>query len=190
MIPAKVMGQREVWQALAEGMPVTTCLRNLATMTRLGVTSPMESARACEVLGSIGTDRGKVHPVGVLSALLTYRSGKGVRGQHTWDPVPQVVEALDAAFERSFARAPQTNRRFYRGIDVSGSMNRGIVSGVPGLRPGWPPRPWQCRWPEGSPTTTLRPSPALLGATPGVSARPRWCRWTSGPVTASPRQYA
>ena len=71
----------------------------------------------------------------MLSALLTYRSGKGVRGQHTWEPVSQVVEALDAAFERSFSDAPQTGTRLYLGIDVSGSMGHGDVAGVPGLTP-------------------------------------------------------
>ena len=71
----------------------------------------------------------------MLSALLTYRSGRGVRGQHGWVPVAQVVDALDAAFERSFAQAPQTGSRLYLGIDVSGSMGHGEVAGVPNLTP-------------------------------------------------------
>ena len=49
--------------------------------------------------------------------------------------MPQVVDALDQAFERSFATAPQTNQRFYLGIDVSSSMGGGEVAGVPGLTP-------------------------------------------------------
>ena len=49
--------------------------------------------------------------------------------------MPQVVDALDQAFERSFDSAPQTNQRFYLGIDVSGSMGSGEVAGVPGLTP-------------------------------------------------------
>ena len=135
MVPAEMMDRREVWQALSEDMPVTAYVRNLATMTRLGVISPMDTARACEVLGRIGTERSRVHPIGVLSALLTYRSGRGVRGQHSWEPVSQVVDALDAAFERSFAQAPQTGSRLYLGIDVSGSMGHGEVAGVPNLTP-------------------------------------------------------
>ncbi len=135
MVPAEMMDRREVWQALSEHMPVTAYVRNLATMTRLGVISPMDTARACGVLGRIGTERSRVHPIGVLSALLTYRSGRGVRGQHSWEPVSQVVDALDAAFERSFAQAPQTGSRLYLGIDVSGSMGHGEVAGVPNLTP-------------------------------------------------------
>ena len=104
-------------------------------MTRLGVISPMDTAQACEVLGRIGTERSRVHPIGVLSALLTYRSGRGVQGQHSWEPASQVVDALDSAFERSFAQAPQTGSRLYLGIDVSGSMGHGEVAGVPNLTP-------------------------------------------------------
>ena len=135
MVPAEMMDRKEVWQALSEDMPVTAYIRNLATMTRLGAISPMESARACDVLGRIGTGSGRIHPIGVLSALLTYRGGRGVRGQHVWEPVSQVVDALDAAFERSFSQAPQTGSRLYLGIDVSGSMGHGEVAGVPGLTP-------------------------------------------------------
>ena len=162
MVPAEMMDRREVWQALSEDMPVTAYLCNLVTMTRLGVISPMDTARACEVLGRVGTERSRVHPIGVLSALLTYRSGRGVRGQHSWEPVSQVVDALDAAFERSFAQAPQTGSRLYLGIDVSGSMAR--CQGYRTLRPAWPRRPWR----GGSPTTTWQPLPAGAARTPGT----------------------
>ena len=46
--------------------------------------------------------------------------------------MPQVVDALDQAFERSFDTAPQTNQRFYLGIDVSGSMASGAGRGCAG----------------------------------------------------------
>ena len=136
MVPAEMLDKKLVWAALANHMPPTALVRNLATLTRLGVIAPMQSAWVCQRLGEIGAeDRSKLHPINVLSALLTYRSGKSVRGSNTWTPVPQVVDGLDQAFERSFATAPQTNQRFYLGIDVSGSMGRGEVAGVPGLSP-------------------------------------------------------
>ena len=96
----------------------------------------MKSVWACQRLNAIGNARtDRIHPIAVLSAYLTYRSGKGARGSNTWTPVPQVVDALDQAFERSFDTAPQTNQRFYLGIDVSGSMGSGEVAGIPGLTP-------------------------------------------------------
>ena len=134
MVPSEMLDKQIVWQALAEHMPMTALLRNLATLTRVGVIAPMDSASVCESLKKIGT-MNVIHPIAVLTALLTYRAGRGVRGQHTWIPVPQVVDALDAAFDRSFMQAPQTNQRLYLGIDVSGSMINGEVAGVPGLSP-------------------------------------------------------
>ena len=140
MVPSEMLDKKEIWGALAQKMPMTALVRNLATLTRLGVIAPMDSAWACNRLSHIGergysVERINIHPIAVLSALLTYQSGKSAKGHHTWTPVPQVVDALDQAFERSFATAPQTNQRFYLGIDVSGSMAQGEVAGVPGLSP-------------------------------------------------------
>ena len=139
MVPSEMLDKQIVWQALAEHMPTTALLRNLATLTRVGVIAPMDSASVCERLRGIGNpkveDYARIHPISVLTALLTYRAGKGVRGKNTWIPVPQVIDALDAAFGRSFSQSPQTNKRLYLGIDVSGSMANGEVAGVPGLSP-------------------------------------------------------
>ncbi len=139
MMPSEQLDKPEVWEALAERMPLTALIRNLATLTRGDVIAPMKSAWVCERLNAIGNARTedftRIHPIAVLSALLTYRAGKGARGHHTWTPVPQVVDALDQAFDQSFDTAPQTNQRFYLGIDVSGSMASGAVAGVPGLTP-------------------------------------------------------
>ena len=66
--------------------------------------------------------------------LLTSRAGKGARGKNTWTPVPQVVDTLDLVFDKSFAQAPQTNKQFYLGIDVSGSMGSGRWPASPDLR--------------------------------------------------------
>ena len=139
MMPSEQLDKPEVWEALTEHMPLTALVRNLATLTRVGTIAPMKSAWVCERLNAIGNARtedfARIHPINVLSALLTYRSGKSVRGSNTWTPVPQVVDALDKAFDRSFATAPQTNQRFYLGIDVSSSMGSGEVAGIPGLTP-------------------------------------------------------
>ena len=136
MVPAEMLDKKPVWATLARHMPTTALVRNLATLTRLGVIAPMESVWACQRLNAIGNARTedftRIHPINVLSALLTYRKGKSVRGSNTWTPVPQVVDALDQAFERSFATAPQTNQRFYLGIDVSGSMGSGDGRGCAG----------------------------------------------------------
>ena len=138
MIPGEVMGEKVIWEALFEKMPLTAMLRNLATLTRLGIVAPMSDAAgqvAARLNDADGLRAARIHPIAILSALTTYKSGRGVRGRNTWTPVPTVVDALDSAFDKSFAFAPQTGRRFYLGIDVSGSMAHGSVAGVEGLTP-------------------------------------------------------
>ena len=73
----------EVWDALLEEMPMTAMIRNLATMTRVGLLDPGSAATA-EVVAQLGDAerirRARVHPIAVLAALRTYASGRGARG--------------------------------------------------------------------------------------------------------------
>jgi 60 kDa SS-A/Ro ribonucleoprotein len=137
-VPTQLLSEKLIWEALlTSGMPLTALLRNLATMTRVGL---FEDRDARKLVLSRLTDasalrKARVHPVAVLSALKTYQSGRGVRGQHTWTPVRSVVDALDAAFYRSFDNVEATGRRWVLALDVSGSMGCGNVAGVPGLTP-------------------------------------------------------
>jgi len=128
----------EVWEALLEDMPMTALVRNLATMTRVGVLTPGSDAtvRVVEQLGDgERIRRACVHPIAVLAALRTYASGRGVRGRNTWVPVRQIVDALDAAFYTAFGNVEPVGKRLLLALDVSGSMTGGQVAGVPGLSP-------------------------------------------------------
>ena len=55
MVPAEMLDKRQVWATLAGHMPIMALVRNLATLTRLGVIAPMQSAAVCQRLGEIGT---------------------------------------------------------------------------------------------------------------------------------------
>jgi 60 kDa SS-A/Ro ribonucleoprotein len=128
----------DVWEALLERMPMTAMIRNLATMTRVGVVGRNSdgTAKVVEQLG-VGERirRARVHPIAVLAALRTYQAGRGARGQHTWNPVRVVVDALDAAFYTAFENVEPSGSRLLLALDVSGSMTGGWVAGVPGLSP-------------------------------------------------------
>lgn len=137
-VPTQLLTSPHVWEALLESMPMTAMIRNLATMTRVGLLSQMSSATrvVCERLGDADRlRRARVHPIAVLSALTTYQAGRGARGAHSWMPVRAIVDALDAAFYRTFDNVVPTDRRLLLGLDVSGSMTCGAVAGVPGLTP-------------------------------------------------------
>jgi 60 kDa SS-A/Ro ribonucleoprotein len=136
-VPTEHLASPEVWEALAEDMPMTALIRNLATMTRVGL---LESKVTRDlVLAQLrDADRiraARVHPIGVLAALRTYASGRGVRGRNEWRPVPQIVDALDAAFYAAFGNVTPTGKRILLALDVSGSMQTGSVAGIPGLTP-------------------------------------------------------
>jgi 60 kDa SS-A/Ro ribonucleoprotein len=127
-----------VWEALLEEMPMTALIRNLATMTRVGLLEPGSAATA-EVVERLGDAdrirRARVHPIAVLAALRTYASGRGVRGRNEWRPVRRIVDALDGAFYASFGNVTPTGKRLLLALDVSRSMESGLVAGVPGLSP-------------------------------------------------------
>jgi 60 kDa SS-A/Ro ribonucleoprotein len=137
-VPTQFLSEPQVWEALLESMPMTALVRNLATLTRVGLLTP-NSAAAQRVREQV-TDaerlrRARVHPIALLSALKTYAQGRGERGNHSWTPVASVVDALDEAFYLSFGNLAPTGQRWMLALDVSGSMSCGSIAGVPGLSP-------------------------------------------------------
>jgi 60 kDa SS-A/Ro ribonucleoprotein len=137
-IPTRWLTEPEVWEALLEKMPLTALVRNLATMTRVGLLTPLSDAAGKVVAAVTDGERlrkSRVHPIALLAALKTYAAGRGERGRHVWQPVSQIVDALDAAFYLAFANVEPTGRRWLLALDVSGSMGCGTVAGVPGLTP-------------------------------------------------------
>ncbi len=137
-VPTQWLQDAAVWEALLPEMPIGATIRNLATMTRLGLLAPGGEATRI-VVERLSNDeqlrRARIHPIAILTAMLTYSAGRGVRGKHTWEPVPAIIDALDAAFYRSFDNVVATGKRWLLAIDISGSMDSGMVAGVRGLTP-------------------------------------------------------
>lgn len=138
-VPTEFLTDPAVWDALLIKMPITALIRNLATMTRVGLLSPMSAGTAEVVRRLTNQDellkKPQVHPIALLAALKTYAQGHGERGTNTWNPVSQVIDALDSAFYLAFGNVQPTCKRWLLACDVSGSMNQGQVSGVAGLSP-------------------------------------------------------
>ena len=164
MLPNAALGEPDVWATLIEqGLPQTALLRQLPRLTRLGLLAPLGSLLPRVVAQLTDPERlrrARVHPVNVLVAARTYASGASARGQSTWTPVPQVVDALDAAFYAAFGAVEPAGKRTLLALDVSGSM----TSPVAGL-------PISCR--EASAALSLvtaatEPSTVTLGFTGGV----------------------
>lgn len=137
-IPTHLRGTGVYEQAL-ETNGLTWTLRNLGNLGRMGLLVPGHWNVIERIVGRI-TDveqlrRARVHPMDALKALMVYGSGRAVRGSGEWVVVPQVRDALEAAFYESFAFVKPTGKRYLLAMDVSGSMNAGMIAGVPGLTP-------------------------------------------------------
>lgn len=138
MIPTEHQKSPAVWEALLENMPPTAMIRTLGRMGSVGLLKPLSKAskKVCSRLADRDLlKKARVHPIQVLAALLTYKQGHGTKGKLTWPVVPQVVDALNEAFYAAFDFVQPTGKRFYLGIDVSGSMTCGSVAGLEGLTP-------------------------------------------------------
>jgi len=138
-VPSEFLKDKEVWEALLEKMPMTAMIRNLGNLSKCGLLAPMSEAskKVAETLGNTeAMKKARVHPIQILVAQKTYESGRGVRSQgEGWTPVPQVVDALDKAYYDAFKNVEPTGKRFYLGMDISGSMYSGVVAGITGFHP-------------------------------------------------------
>lgn len=138
-LPTEWLKSALVWEALLDDMPMEAMVRNLATMTRVGLLA--KGSNAAKLVATRLGDaerirKARLHPIKVLAAMITYQQGRGMRSDAAgWEPVGKVVDALDGAFYLAFGNVEPSRKRHVIGLDVSGSMGCGFVSGVPGLSP-------------------------------------------------------
>eukprot|EP00036_Acanthoecidae_sp_10tr_P009652 CAMPEP_0182927352 /NCGR_PEP_ID=MMETSP0105_2-20130417/13740_1 /TAXON_ID=81532 ORGANISM="Acanthoeca-like sp., Strain 10tr" /NCGR_SAMPLE_ID=MMETSP0105_2 /ASSEMBLY_ACC=CAM_ASM_000205 /LENGTH=545 /DNA_ID=CAMNT_0025065297 /DNA_START=60 /DNA_END=1697 /DNA_ORIENTATION=+ len=128
-LPSDMLKSRPVWAALLPKMPLTAMIRNLGKMTAIGLLAPLSDAVAivtAKLTDGAALKKARVHPFSVLLAQATYKSGRGVRGSLSWEPVPAVTAALEKAFYLAFGTLVPTGKRFVLGLDVSGSMSARI----------------------------------------------------------------
>lgn len=136
-VPTQFLTEKSVWMALLDagsrGMPITAMIRNLATMSKIGLLTPLHSA-TINVIEKLNNrealKHGRVHPLNILAALRTYAGGKSIKGDATWTPTQSIVDALDNAFYLAFDAVEPTNKRWLFGLDVSGSMSSPIANSV------------------------------------------------------------
>ena len=131
-IPTQWLNEVEVWDALLQRMPLTAMVRNLGKMTAIGLVKPFGEAAALIVrkLGDAALlKRARIHPLAVLIAQKVYAQGRGEKGSLTWQPVPKIVDALDAAFYATFQNVEPCGKPVLLALDVSGSMGGSMIAG-------------------------------------------------------------
>jgi 60 kDa SS-A/Ro ribonucleoprotein len=126
---------KQAWQLLFNDMPIGAMLRNLGSLTELGVLR-FDHRKNLDKVERVLNSRdhlrkGRIHPIDVLKALKTYQSGgKLGRSQKTWEAIPRIVDILENALELSFDVLQPTGKVFLHAIDVSGSMSYYSVSSI------------------------------------------------------------
>jgi 60 kDa SS-A/Ro ribonucleoprotein len=125
------------WQLLFEDMPIGALLRNLGSLTEIGIFAYSKPCkhnidRVEKILNSKDHLRkGRIHPIDVLKALKTYKSGGSLgKSSKTWTPVSRIVDILDKALELSFDAIEPTGKVFMHAVDISGSMSYYSVSSI------------------------------------------------------------
>lgn len=122
----------DIWAALLEHMKPEAMLRNLGRMTAIGLVKPLSQASK-KIVGVFSdpeqVKKARLHPFKTLIGLKTYEQGHGDKGSLSWSPVPAVLSAMETAFYSGFASVEPTNKNFYFGVDISGSMSTSIVAG-------------------------------------------------------------
>jgi 60 kDa SS-A/Ro ribonucleoprotein len=126
----------EVWDALLGNMPMTALIRNLATMTRVGLLENHEAtARVVAQLGDADRlRRARVHPDGARRAPHVRIRPWRARSQRVASGTCSRGRARCGVL-RVVRQRPGPGKRLLLALDVSGSMTGGSVAGVPGLSP-------------------------------------------------------
>ncbi len=132
--PVGIM-DRQAWQLLFQEMPIGAMLRNLGSLTQLGVLQTRQHRNLNRVEELLNNKkylrRGRIHPIDILKALKTYQSGGTVgKSKKSWAPIPRIVDILEKALELSFEVVEPTNQVFMHAVDISSSMSWTTVASV------------------------------------------------------------
>ncbi|MFI0450159.1 TROVE domain-containing protein [Actinomadura sp. 6N118] len=135
-LPDAVLSDPEVWDALIDTIGMTALIRNLARMTRIRALVPLHSSTrraAARLTDAEALAKARVHPMDLFLALRVYKSGLAQphrrAEQQRWQPVPAILDALEAAYELSFDHIQPSGRRLLIAIDSSGSMLQQVQIG-------------------------------------------------------------
>ena len=133
MLPTYLHNDPQVWRELLHdgSVPLRALIRQLGRLTRLGVLDDPIIAQsiASRLSDPVHVTRSRIHPMNALVALKTYASGSGRQGK-PFAPHPLILDALDDTYTLAHACATPTHKRHLLALDVSGSMNVPVGTGV------------------------------------------------------------
>lgn len=130
-LPTQFLNEKEIWEALLPSMGITAMIRNLGKMSKLGLfTGNLLNKNTSYVVTTLQNPeeikKSRVHPIQILIGMKTYASGRGFKGDSTWEVSAPIVDALNNAFYLAFKNVTPSGKRILIGLDVSGSMDSKI----------------------------------------------------------------
>jgi 60 kDa SS-A/Ro ribonucleoprotein len=133
MIPTTFLDKPVIQEQIFYQSGLIAIIRSLATWTVSGLIKDYNTDfvnKVCDkILNVEDLKKSKIHPLQILDAIKTYSGGHSLRGISTWKPVQKIIDALNEAFYLSFGFIEPTNKKIMIGLDVSGSMTSGNISG-------------------------------------------------------------
>lgn len=129
MIPTDYLNTPQVLTALLEKMPTVAMIRNLNRFAKAGMTKGMSETTKTIInkLNKEAIEKSGIHPVNLINSLRTYSTGRGDKGDSTWDVNSSIVSALNDAYEFALKNVTPTGKTILIGLDVSGSMNNPVT---------------------------------------------------------------
>jgi 60 kDa SS-A/Ro ribonucleoprotein len=125
MVPQEKLNTKEVLLALLENMPLTALIRNLNRFSYNDLTegnTPTVKTIVSKLTDKENVQKSGIHPLNVVNSMLTYSSGRGVRGDKTWKVNQNIVDALGTTYDLALAALTPTNKNILLAVDISGSM--------------------------------------------------------------------
>lgn len=125
-VPSELRKSPEVWEALLQDMPLQAAVSNLGVMTSVGLVKPLSSAskKIVEMLSNAeAIERSNMHPMRFFIAAKVYGMGKGIKGNLSWSPNQNIMDALDNAYYTAFGNVETTGKDVIIAVDDSGSMS-------------------------------------------------------------------
>lgn len=125
VLPTEWLNDRDVWDAMLNSGALLpeAIMRNLPKMTNVGLLEGENLSRVCNTFTNLEVIRQyRLHPFKLLTALKVYEQGHGEKGSLKWNPIKDILIALEEGFYTSFKAVEPTGKKILAGLDVSGSM--------------------------------------------------------------------
>ena len=130
MIPTQWLNNVNVQRALLPNMGLEAVLRNLGGFTATGVFN--DEASQEHVISLLSDQdairKSRIHPLRALIAYHIYGMGRGLKGSLTWTVNKRLHRAVEGLFYAAFPNVMATGKRYYLGVDVSGSMSDQLIT--------------------------------------------------------------